>query len=72
MQRIHHRMPVILKPQAFGDWLDPENEDTELAKSLLDNAAVTDLVFRPVARQINSSRHNDASNIKPVQIEFDF
>ena len=26
---IHHRMPVILKPEAFDAWLDPDNQDID-------------------------------------------
>jgi putative SOS response-associated peptidase YedK len=27
MRRIHHRMPVILKPQIYKTWLDPANQN---------------------------------------------
>lgn len=32
---IHHRMPVILPPEAWGPWLDPANYDTKRLISLL-------------------------------------
>jgi putative SOS response-associated peptidase YedK len=35
MQPIHERMPVIIPPQQYGAWLDPQCQDTkELAKLL--------------------------------------
>jgi hypothetical protein len=34
--------------------------------------ALTELVFHPVDKAVNSVRKNDPSNIKPVQTEFEF
>ena len=40
--------------------------------ALLDDKALTDLKFHPVTREVNSVRHNDPSNLAPVQMEFGF
>jgi putative SOS response-associated peptidase YedK len=72
MKEIHHRMPVIVDPGAYGVWLDSENQDSDGLQALLQAHAVTDLVFHPVSKQVNSVRTNDPSNIKPIQTEFDF
>jgi putative SOS response-associated peptidase YedK len=72
MKEIHHRMPVIVDPRAYGGWLDSENQDSDGLQGLLQAHAVTDLVFHPVSKQVNSARTNDPSNIKPIQTEFDF
>ena len=32
---IHDRMPVILKPAAFDDWLDPDNHDIDALQDIL-------------------------------------
>jgi putative SOS response-associated peptidase YedK len=72
MKEIHHRMPVIVDPGAYGVWLDSENQDSDGLQGLLQAHAVTDLVFHPVSKQVNSVRTNDPSNIKPIQTEFDF
>jgi len=69
---IHHRMPVILSPDAYGSWLDAEISDMGKLNSILQDQAVIDLVYHPVASQVNAASHNDPSNIKPVQTEFDF
>ena len=65
-------MPVILSPEAYDPWLDPGNGDAELLGSLLNEKALTDLKFHPVTREVNSVRHNDPSNLAPVQMEFGF
>ena len=72
IQRLHHRMPVILSPEAYDPWLDPGNGDAALLGSLLDEKALSDLKFHPVTREMNSVRHNDPSNLAPVQMEFGF
>lgn len=72
MREIHHRMPVIVHPEAYGPWLDSDNQDPEMLTMILHTKALTDLVFHPVTKQVNSVRNNDPSNIKPVQTEFDF
>jgi putative SOS response-associated peptidase YedK len=72
VRELHHRMPVILHPDAYNLWLDPENRAEDSLADLLRSRALTDLVFHPVDRQVNAVRNNDRSNLKPVQIEFDF
>jgi putative SOS response-associated peptidase YedK len=72
VRELHHRMPVILDPAAYGPWLDPGNHDPEALGAILRNQALTDLVFHPVGKQVNSVQRNDPSNLAPVQLEFDF
>lgn len=72
MQRIHHRMPVILHPDAYPAWLDTENGDMAAIGRMLREAAVTELVFQPVGNQVNAVANNDPSNIVPVQRELNF
>lgn len=72
IRELHHRMPVILEPDAYEPWLDPGNHDPEALSGLLQSRSRTELVFHPVSTQINSAHVNDPSNIKPVQTEFDF
>jgi putative SOS response-associated peptidase YedK len=64
---IHHRMPVILKPQAYASWLDPENQDVVELEKLLKNEIETDLDSHPVSKQVNSTRNNDPSCIDPIK-----
>jgi putative SOS response-associated peptidase YedK len=63
---IHHRMPVILKPQVYEPWLDPQNQDVDALKQILQKELLTDLVSYPVSKQVNSTRNNDAACIDPV------
>jgi putative SOS response-associated peptidase YedK len=70
---IHHRMPVILKPEKYNQWLDPELSDLDELKDIISNWIVTKLVGEAVSRQVNSAQNNDPSNIKPLtQMQIDF
>jgi putative SOS response-associated peptidase YedK len=62
LRDIHQRMPVILKTEAYGDWLDPEQPESEL-EGLLRNTRHTEFVARQVSRAVNSVRNNSAALI---------
>ncbi len=66
MREIHHRMPVILKPEVYTHWLNPANQDIADLKNILQKALLTELTGYPVSKQVNSIRNNDATCIDPV------
>ena len=72
IRAVHHRMPVILAPDAYGTWLDPQNHDGTAMQSLIQNNALSELVYAPVSRQVNTPGHSEPANIQPMQMEFDF
>jgi putative SOS response-associated peptidase YedK len=47
IQKIHHRMPVILQPEVYEPWLDPGNRNIADLKQILDSATITHLVSTP-------------------------
>lgn len=55
MQELHDRMPVILPPDKYDEWLDPDNEDYGELKRLLMTQA--DVQFRPVRKYVNNARN---------------
>ncbi len=63
---IHNRMPVILKPQAFGPWLSRDNQDIRFLQQLVRDEIYTELKSVPVSEQINSVKVNRPGNIRPV------
>lgn len=66
MEPIHDRMPVMLAPQAWEQWLDPDNDDTGGLQKLLVPAPEGLLTAHPVSTDVNNVRNNDASLIVPV------
>ena len=57
---IHHRMPVILSPDAFKAWLDPAREAAQL-QALLRPYPADETQARPVSSRVNSVRNDDAA-----------
>ena len=64
---IHHRMPVILKPEAFDIWLDPEIQDINSLLEIIKNQIYTELKGVPVSKQVNSAKNNRPENIQPIE-----
>ncbi|MTI18719.1 SOS response-associated peptidase [Rhodobacteraceae bacterium RKSG542] len=64
MKPIHHRMPAIIQPDGFDEWLDTGNiRDKEAFKQL--HAAADDvLVAWPVSQRINMPTNDDPSLIE--------
>lgn len=53
MQELHQRMPVILEPDEFADWLSPATQ-TEQLKKRVNEPVLTELQAWPVSRKVNS------------------
>ena len=64
---IHHRMPVILKPEAFDIWLNPEIQDTNSLLEIIKNQIYTELKGVPVSKQVNSAKNNRPENIQAIE-----
>jgi len=73
---IHHRMPVILKPQVYHQWLDTTNQDLVELAEILQNQIITDLVSTPVPQPTGPSQGPDPSGPaavdRPQQMSFDW
>ena len=63
---IHHRMPVILRPEVHAAWLDSSVRDIARLKQILSEGLFTQLFNHPVSRQVNSIRNNDPACIDPI------
>ncbi len=67
IREIHHRMPVILKPEVYKDWLNPQYQNTENLKHILAVERLTELTSYPVSKQVNFARNNDLSLLDPIK-----
>ncbi len=65
LQAIHHRMPVILAPEAYDLWLDPEAPGAQ-AQALLGPAPSEWFTCFRVSPKINSPAHDDPALIEPL------
>ncbi|HET7478726.1 MAG TPA: SOS response-associated peptidase [Rubrobacteraceae bacterium] len=62
---IHDRMPVILPPDAYDPWLDPEAEAQE-AISLLEPFSPDEMDAYPVSARVNRPANNDERCVQPL------
>jgi putative SOS response-associated peptidase YedK len=58
MEPIHDRMPVILPPSAWDQWLDPEDHDTPALGKLLVPAPPRIITMHPVSTDVGNVRNN--------------
>jgi putative SOS response-associated peptidase YedK len=64
--QIHDRMPMVIDPASWADWLDPGNRDPVGLRALLAPAVASGLVSYPVSRAVNSVRNNGPELIEPA------
>ena len=63
---MHDRMPVILKPEDYARWLDPERPRREALVRLLAPLPDDWLATHPVGKLVNNPRNEDPRCVKPV------
>jgi putative SOS response-associated peptidase YedK len=66
LRPIHDRMPVVLAPQEWGAWLDPQEEDLEALLALLRPFPASRMVEYPVSTLVNNVRNNYPECIAPL------
>ncbi len=62
---LHNRIPVVLNPDSYGVWLNPETGSTQAQATLSENRG-TELTSHRVSRAVNSSGAEGAGLIEPV------
>jgi len=63
---IHNRMPVILDPAAFDQWLDPTEQDAAALAPLMKAYPAEKMWAYPVTTWVNDVKHKDAQCIEPA------
>ncbi len=66
MNEIHHRMPVILPPENYGVWLDPDFDEKEPLMDLLKPYPSDEMEAYQVSRRVNRPANNEPSCIEPA------
>jgi putative SOS response-associated peptidase YedK len=65
MKGIHDRMPAILPPEAYAEWLDPKVRDVERLVKLLSPYERDDLEAYPVSPLVNSPLNEAPECVAP-------
>lgn len=66
VQPIHERMPVILAPQDYDLWLNPQMPTSEPLQQLLCPYPAEAMTAYPVSSLVNNSRQNSSECIIPL------
>jgi putative SOS response-associated peptidase YedK len=69
--QIHDRMPMVIAPQAWADWLDPGTSDPGQLQATMVPAMAGGLTSYPVSMAVNSVRNNGPELIKPLPASAD-
>jgi putative SOS response-associated peptidase YedK len=64
--KLHNRMPVVLKPEAWPMWLGEEPADVPHLKALLAPYPSEDMICWPVSPRVGNVKNNDPSLIEPL------
>jgi putative SOS response-associated peptidase YedK len=69
MAEIHHRMPVMLPPDAWDTWLDQEEQDVDVLGKFLVPAPSSLITFHPVSTEVNNARNQGEHLVDPVDLD---
>lgn len=67
MAAIHNRMPAILPPSAYTQWLEPAPQTPDRLLPLLQSYPAREMDARPVSTLVNSPANDRAELIAPLQ-----
>jgi putative SOS response-associated peptidase YedK len=66
MKQIHHRMPVIINPEDYDVWLNPDVNDPVIIKNILSRPIDPGMMeSHEVSPEVNSTSHNSPDCILP-------
>jgi putative SOS response-associated peptidase YedK len=66
MSQLHDRMPVILAPGDYAQWLDPAVDDPVAIQHLLRPCGEDELVAEPVSMHVNRVANDDSRCIEAL------
>ncbi|MBD2209136.1 SOS response-associated peptidase [Calothrix sp. FACHB-156] len=66
LEPIHDRMPVILAPEDYNQWLDPQTQSYEVLEPLLHPYPAAAMTSYPVSTLVNKPQHNTPECITPI------
>ena len=65
--QIHDRMPMVITPEHWADWLDPANTEPGQIHAAMLPAMAGGLTSHPVSMAVNTVRNNGPELIKPLE-----
>jgi putative SOS response-associated peptidase YedK len=66
--QLHNRMPVVLAPDAWPQWLGEEPADVPHLEALLAPYPADEMICWPVSPRIGNVKNNDPSLVEPINL----
>ena len=66
VEPVHDRMPVILEPQDFDRWLDPNEQRAQVLQAMLVPLPDDWPTAHPVSKLVNNPRNENPRCVEPV------
>jgi putative SOS response-associated peptidase YedK len=66
LKPVHERMPVILKPESYDEWLDAKGKNTDKLQKLLVPYPADEMSSHAVSRSVNIPASNSEELIQPL------
>lgn len=66
LEKIHDRMPVILPPASYEQWLDPSEQSAETLTPLLKPFPSDEMITHPVSKLVNSPANDVPECVQPT------
>lgn len=63
---IHDRMPMVIVPELWDDWLDPDNTEVSQLQAAMSPAMSGAITSYPVSTDVNYVRNNGPELIRPL------
>jgi putative SOS response-associated peptidase YedK len=60
-------MPLILRPEVYAEWIDPENKKPGRIEPVLKNGCVQELKRNPVSKRVNHVGNNSKECMEPLK-----
>lgn len=67
MAQLHNRMPVILSPDQYDEWLDPAPRTADSLQPLLQSYPAEEMSAHPVSTLVNSPENDVPDLIEPAR-----
>jgi putative SOS response-associated peptidase YedK len=68
VEDLHSRMPVIVPPEKYELWLDPDVRDFTMIRDILKPYDASLMRRYPVSTKLNNSKNDDAESAAPVAL----
>jgi putative SOS response-associated peptidase YedK len=67
LKEVHERMPVILKPKDYDQWLDAKEKDTDKLQKLLKPYPASEMASYKVSRSVNIPDNDSPELIEEIE-----